>query len=215
MTCFFNDTCAWALLIIRLLVGITFVLHGSQKVFGLFGGPGLSRFAEYITTLGFPGVLGYCAAFTELIGGVLLVFGIVPKIAAFFLILVMLVALWKVHLHRGLFIQNGGYEYVLNLIILLIVIIIAGPGKWSVMGCASSARHAMAAPFENLSPDEKEVMEMVQTMTPEDQQQFFTGLMKEVEAEAAKLPPEEQRTFLENFWADVEKEASLLEKARQ
>ena len=128
-----TDSCAWALLIIRLLVGTTFALHGSQKVFGLFDGPGLAGFAHYVTTLGLPAILGYSAGLIEFFCGAALTLGILPRIAAFLLIFIMLVAIWKVHLRHGFFGQNGGFEYPLNLIILLIVIIIAGPGKLSLL----------------------------------------------------------------------------------
>ena len=130
---FYLDSCVWALLFIRLLVGTTFALHGSQKVFGLFGGPGLAGFANWITTLGLPAMLGYVAAFVEFCGGIALALGIMPRVAAFLLIPVMLVAIWKVHWRKGFFIQNDGFEYSLNLIILLIVLIIAGPGRLALL----------------------------------------------------------------------------------
>lgn len=129
----FTDSCAWTLFVIRLLVGITFALHGSQKVFGLFDGPGLTGFAHYVTTLGLPAILGYCAALIEFFAGMALTLGIMPRIAALLLIPLMFVAIWKVHLRHGFFGYNGGFEYPLNLIILLFVLIIAGPGKFSLL----------------------------------------------------------------------------------
>ncbi len=129
----FTDSCAWALLAIRLLVGTTFALHGSQKVLGLFDGPGLAGFAHYITTLGLPAMLGYVAALVEFCCGIALALGILPQLVALLLIPVMVVAIWKVHVRHGFFGQNGGFEYPLNLIILLIVIIIAGPGRLALL----------------------------------------------------------------------------------
>lgn len=125
----FTDSCAWALLAIRLLVGITFALHGSQKVFGLFGGPGLAGFTNWITTLGLPAMLGYVASFVEFCGGIALALGIMPRLAALLLMPVMVVAIWKVHFKNGFFIQKDGFEYSLNLLILLMILLIAGPGK--------------------------------------------------------------------------------------
>ena len=213
MTCFLADSCAWALFIIRLLVGITFVFHGLQMVFGAFGGQGLKGFAQYVTTtLGFPAFLAYCAAFIELIGGALLVLGIASEVAALLLIPVMLVAIVKVHSHNGFFVQNGGCEYPLNLLILLVVIIIAGPGKASLVDIRKGCHREMVGMPAALSPEEKVMMSMVQTMTPEEQRQFFTEMMREVEEEATKLPPEEQAKFIEEFWSEVEREAAQIEK---
>ena len=127
------NTCfSWALLIDRLLVGITFVLHGSQKVFGWFGGSGIEGFANFCASLGFPKFLGYAAAFFEFFGGLMIACGVIPEIAAALLIPVMVVALISVHAKNGFFIQNGGYEYALNLLVLLVVIIIAGAGEFAV-----------------------------------------------------------------------------------
>ena len=129
MICICQDYSLWALFLIRVSLGITFVLHGSQKVFGFFGGAGLNGFAQWILTLGFSAWLGYVVSFIELISGILLVFGVASELAALSIIPIMLVAIWKVHLQHGFFIQNNGYEYALHLIIAALAIIIAGPGK--------------------------------------------------------------------------------------
>lgn len=121
-----------ALTIVRLLLGITFILHGSQKVLGLFGGSGLAGFASYVATLGYPAWLGYMASFNEFFGGLLLVLGIVPELGAALIIPVMLVAIFNVHFSKGFFSHQGGYEYALNLLILALVVIIGGAGKWTL-----------------------------------------------------------------------------------
>lgn len=119
-----------ALSLVRITLGVIFVAHGLQKVLGLFGGPGLDGFAQYIASMGVPAFLGYLAAFAELLGGFLLLSGIASEFGALLIIPVMLGAIWLVHGKNGFFIQNGGYEYALTLLALLIAIVIGGPGKW-------------------------------------------------------------------------------------
>ncbi len=120
----------WALLMVRLVVGSIFILHGSQKVFGWFGGPGLQGFANWTASLGVPTILGYLAAFAEFIGGIMIFFGIFPALGAAMIIPVMLGAVFLVHWKGGYFIQNNGFEYPFNLILLLVAIIIGGGGKF-------------------------------------------------------------------------------------
>lgn len=116
-----------ALLIVRMVVGSVFVLHGSQKVFGWFGGPGLNGFASWLGTLGIPAWLAYVSAFSELIGGLMILVGFMAPLAAFFLAINMLVAIYLVHLPHGYFTQNNGFEYPLNLLFLCLAIIF---GYW-------------------------------------------------------------------------------------
>lgn len=119
-----------ALFIIRLMLGSTFILHGSQKVFGLFGGPGLAGFAGWLATLGIPAWLAYLGAILELTGGISVIFGIATQLGAFFLACDMIVAIYLVHLSHGYFIQNNGFEYPFNLILICIALILGGPGKY-------------------------------------------------------------------------------------
>lgn len=126
----FGNNQALALFIVRLVVGSVFILHGSQKVFGLFGGPGLEGFAKWLSTLGIPAVLAYAGAFIELLGGIAILFGIAAQVGAIAVAADMLVAIYLVHWSHGYFIQNNGFEYALNLILLCVAIIIGGPGLY-------------------------------------------------------------------------------------
>lgn len=119
---------AWALFIVRLLLGATFMLHGSQKVFGLFGGKGLESFASSVVAMGTPKILGYAAALFEFFGGLLIFLGIATELGALLTIPVMIGAIVLVHGSHGYFAQSGGFEYALNLLILAVVLIIGGPG---------------------------------------------------------------------------------------
>ena len=116
-----------ALTLVRLIVGLIFTLHGLQKVFGLFGGPGLKGFASWLSTLHVPAFLAYAASFCELFGGLMLLIGIMPELGALILIPVMVSAIYLVHWQKGFFAQNGGCEYQLLLLTLMVVIIIGRP----------------------------------------------------------------------------------------
>ena len=123
------------ILILRLAIGVIFLAHGAQAAFGLFGGPHISGFAEMLSGMGFkPALLwAYIGAYTEVIAGACLVFGLMTQGAALFLIIFMLVATVKVHLAKGFFIQSGGFEYNFLIICVCAVLMITGPGKYSLM----------------------------------------------------------------------------------
>jgi putative oxidoreductase len=119
-----------ALLIARILVGVVFMAHGAQKLFGAFGGPGLSAF------VGMMGPLGYLVAIGEFFGGLGLVVGFLSRFSAASIIVIMLGAIGMVHGKVGFFMnwmgnQGGeGFEYHLLAIAILLVILIAGPGRY-------------------------------------------------------------------------------------
>lgn len=121
-----------ALFIVRMVVGSIGVLHGSQKVLGLFGGPGLAGFAAWLATLGVPAWLAYVGAFGEFIGGLMIMLGIATELGAAILAVDMLFAIYLVHWGHGYFLQNNGSEYALNIIILCIALIIGGPGCYAL-----------------------------------------------------------------------------------
>ncbi len=118
------------LFVLRMCVGIIFALHGSQKVFGWFGGAGLSGWLNFMTTLQIPAFLAYAAAFFELLGGIMLIVGFATGVGALMSACVMLGAIYLVHWPHGFFVQNNGFEYSLLLLILSLLIVVYGPGKW-------------------------------------------------------------------------------------
>lgn len=118
----------YSLFLIRMVVGSVFMLHGAQKLFGLFGGPGLKGFAASLAPQGVSAVLAYSAACCEFIGGTLVFFGIFVELGALLIIPVMLSAMFMVHWPHGYFNQNNGFEYPLNLILLCLAIMSGGPG---------------------------------------------------------------------------------------
>ena len=121
-----------ALLIGRVIVGAVFMAHGAQKLFGAFGGPGLSAF------VGMMGPLGYLVAIGEFFGGLGLVVGFLSRFSAASIFVIMLGAIGMVHGKVGFFMnwmgnQGGeGFEYHLLAIAILLVILIAGPGRYAV-----------------------------------------------------------------------------------
>lgn len=121
---------SYALFLIRLVLGYIFLVHGGQKVLGWFGGPGLEGFVKWAAGYGIPNFISYLAAYAEFIGGALLFTGIATEIGALLVIGVMLGAVFIIHWPNGFFVQNGGFEYTLNLIFFAIATIIGGPGKF-------------------------------------------------------------------------------------
>lgn len=118
----------WALFVLRFVLGSTFIMHGAQKVLGLFDGKGLSGFAEGVSKMGIPAFFGYLAALFEFAGGWLVLLGIATELGALLIVPVMLVAVLKVHFDKGYFLPNGA-EYSLNLLLICIALILGGPGK--------------------------------------------------------------------------------------
>lgn len=121
-----------ALLIARVIVGLVFMAHGAQKLFGAFGGPGLSAF------VGMMGPIGYLVAIGEFFGGLGLVVGFLSRFSAASIIAIMLGAIGMVHGKVGFFMNwmgnQGGewFEYHLLAIAILAVILIAGPGRYAL-----------------------------------------------------------------------------------
>ena len=115
-----------ALLVVRVIAGIIFAVHGAQKLFGAFGGPGLDAI------VGMMGPLAYPVAIGEFFGGLGLIVGFLSRFSAASLIVIMLGAIATVHGKNGFFLDKGGFEYNLALIGLLIPTLIAGPGQFAV-----------------------------------------------------------------------------------
>ena len=108
-------------LLMRLALGFSMAVHGYQKVIPRGA---LSRFAHYVTTLGLPHWLGYVSAFTELVGGILLILGLLTRLSAAMVAINMLVALFLVGIHQGF----GIYNYILALAVIAIMLTFYGPG---------------------------------------------------------------------------------------
>src|SRR6266550_3223805 len=127
-----------ALLVVRVVVGIICAAHGAQKLFGVFGGPGLAAMVQ--PPPNGMGLLGYPVTIGEFFGGLGLIVGFLCRFSAASLILIMLGAIALVHGQHGFFLGYGpsdtlataGFEYNLALIGLLTPILIAGPGRLAI-----------------------------------------------------------------------------------
>src|SRR5207302_9033325 len=96
---------SWSHLIVRLTLGVIFFAHGAQKVFGWFGGRGLSATIAGFRQMNIPPSATVLAAFVECFGGLAVLVGFLTRPAALGLIAVMLVAIAKVHVAHGFFLN--------------------------------------------------------------------------------------------------------------
>jgi putative oxidoreductase len=120
--------------VLRVVVGALFVGHGTQKLFGWFGGHGLDATAKGFESMGMrPGRRHAIAGGVgEAAGGAALALGAATPLAAATLTSVMLTAISRVHFKNGVWTTNGGYEYNLVLIVAALAIAEAGPGPLSI-----------------------------------------------------------------------------------
>ena len=124
----------WSPLALRLPIGIIFVAHGAQKLFGAFGGYGLEGTGQFMASLGLqPGYLmALLAGSAEFFGGLALILGLLVRPAAAALAFAMVVAILSAHIGNGLFMANKGYEFGLALLAASVSLLISGAGRLSV-----------------------------------------------------------------------------------
>ncbi|MDN4074880.1 MULTISPECIES: DoxX family protein [Fictibacillus] len=122
------------LLIIRLVIGLSFAAHGTQKLFGWFGGHGLKGTAGWLESIGVkPGyTMALLAGLAEFGGGLLFAAGLVTWLGAAAIIFTMLIAIVKVHGANGFWSTSGGYEYNLILIAVALGVAFTGAGDYSL-----------------------------------------------------------------------------------
>lgn len=122
-----------ALALLRVFAGAVIAVHGAQKVFGAFGGPGMTGWTKGVAQMGFrPASLwANAAAWGELAGGVMLALGLFTGVAAGILVVDMIVAIWKAHWPK-FFVANGGMEYALASAVIYGVFGLVGPGLYAL-----------------------------------------------------------------------------------
>jgi putative oxidoreductase len=130
---------SWSHLVVRLALGAVFFAHGGQKVFGWFGGGGLRGTIAGFRGMGIPPAASALDAFVEFLGAVAMIVGLLVRPAAVGLIVVMLVAIAKVHARHGFFLnfagtpgKGHGFEFNFALIAMALAILIGGAGVLSV-----------------------------------------------------------------------------------
>jgi putative oxidoreductase len=130
----FSTRAGYGITVLRIIVGIIFMAHGSQKLFGMFGGYGLEGTGQYMASLGLnPGYLmALLSGSAEFFGGLALFLGLLVRPAAVVLIVMLVVAILSVHIHNGLFMANNGFEFGLALLGAAIAVLIEGAGRVSL-----------------------------------------------------------------------------------
>lgn len=125
------------LLILRLVVGTTFLVHGLDKL------GDLSAAEQFFAAQSIPApdVMAPFVGATETVGGVLLIVGLATPLVAVALTIDMLVALFTTHIDHGFFVADGGFEHVLLMAGASLTLALAGPGRYSVDAVSNLSRH--------------------------------------------------------------------------
>lgn len=128
-----NNMAQWSLALLRVYLGILFAMHGYQKLFVPGALPGTAMFFSQV---GIPlaNVAAVVVAFAEFVGGILLIVGLFARLASLILLVEMVVAFLMVHMKAGFFItpMSYGYEFILLIIAVLVVLVASGPGNLSI-----------------------------------------------------------------------------------
>ncbi|MEH6465767.1 MAG: DoxX family protein [Shewanella psychromarinicola] len=129
-----HSTAGFSTLALRLPIGIIFMAHGGQKIFGWFGGYGLEGTGQWMASIGIePGVLmAFLAGSAELVGGLFILLGLLTRPSAVVLAFTMIIAIVSVHLTNGLFMANNGYEFALALLAASVSLALSGSGKVAI-----------------------------------------------------------------------------------
>jgi putative oxidoreductase len=124
----------FGLLVLRLVVGLTLMGHGAQKLFGWFGGPGLAGFSGGTRRMGLrpPLFWAVLAGLGEFGGGLLLALGLLAPLGALGIMGAMFVAIVKVHWPKGFWNGKGGIEFPMTLWTAAFALGLAGPGSFSL-----------------------------------------------------------------------------------
>jgi putative oxidoreductase len=124
---------AYGILFLRVIVGLVLAAHGAQKLFGWWGGHGIRGTGGFFAGLRFrmPVAMAALAGVGET-AGVLFALGLVTPFAALLMASTMVVAIGSVHISKGFFLANGGYEYNLVLATVAVAVAATGPGRFSL-----------------------------------------------------------------------------------
>ena len=122
------------LLLLRTMLAVVFLWHGSQKLFGLFGGHGIDGTAVWLGSIGvpLPTLSAILAGASEFGGGLALVAGLAFRLTLPPLVFTMLIAAFVGHAGKGFDAQSGGMEYPLTLAVAVTALILTGPGRLRV-----------------------------------------------------------------------------------
>ncbi len=124
----------WTLTLLRLVLGLSMLYHGWEKLIpagGLHRAhplAGIEAFNHFVTTLHLPYWLGYVSIATEFLGGIFLILGLLTRLFGFLVAINMAVALVTVNFHHG----YSGSEYSLALFVIALMLVTAGSGALSL-----------------------------------------------------------------------------------
>jgi len=118
-----------ALLLIRIASATAFLYHGSAILFGAFGGPGPRQFSAFMHM---PSLVGYLVGLAQFCGGLAVLSGVFIRIGAACILVVMLGAVFLVHLPHGFDIGKGGFEYAFTQLLIALALLICGAGRYSL-----------------------------------------------------------------------------------
>jgi putative oxidoreductase len=138
------DSADIGLAFLRIVIGLTMAAHGAQKAFGWWAGPGPEGWNRAVTSMGFrpAGLWAAVSTLAELAGGLLVAFGLLTPFAAAVLIAQSVVIIGQVHLPKGFWNRNSGYEFPLVLAAGAVAVTLIGPG-------ALSLDHALGIGFDD------------------------------------------------------------------
>lgn len=133
----------FAVFVARIVIGFVILPHGLQKLLGMFGGAGFTGTVDFFVGSGVPYIVAVLIILGESLGAIGLIIGFLSRICAAGIAIIMLGAIFMVHLQNGFFMNwfgskaGEGYEYHILAVGLALVVLIKGGGKWSVDGTIS------------------------------------------------------------------------------
>lgn len=122
------------LLLIRLVIGLSFMAHGAQKLFGWFGGYGIKGTGGWFESMGMkPGAfVALLAGLAEFGGGLLLTLGLLTSVGGILIALTMVIAIVKVHGANGYWSTQNGFEYNLAILVVGVALALTGGGQYAL-----------------------------------------------------------------------------------
>lgn len=118
-----------AFLVLRIALAMVFLYHGASILFGSFGGPGPVNFARFMHA---PVAIGYLVGLAQFGGGLAVLTGVLHRVGAVCIMIVMAGAVLLVHLPHGFSLANNGYEFALSEFLLALGLLLTGPGRYSL-----------------------------------------------------------------------------------
>lgn len=116
-------------LVLRIALAMVFLYHGAAILFGAFGGPGPVAFAGYMHA---PAAVGYLVGLAQFAGGLAVLTGILHRVGTVCIMIVMLGAIFLVHLPHGFSVAQNGYEFALTEFLIALGLFFTGPGAHSL-----------------------------------------------------------------------------------